>query len=288
MPTNANTEVMPKIQMSPVGRLERILLATDGSEDSQSAGVLALDLCARTGASLHVVRAITSGAWGFFTPGGATPLEDEAAKFLETLKAEAETRGISCTAAMPTTDDPTEGIVKEARRTQADLIIKGRRGTWEPSRLLVGDATAKLIGIAPCPVLVVPEGGHPWTEILLATDGSRFSDAATVMAATMAKYCDTPVVALSVKVPSHSARRQAEADAIADRAVQYLRQEGVQAIALVDEGLVDDVVIDASHEGDALILLGTFGRTGFGRALFGSKTERIVNQAKGAVLIVGA
>lgn len=279
---------MPQIQMSPVGRLEKILLASDDSDESKSAESVAFDLCARTGASLHIVRAITSGAWGFFTPGGATPLGDEAAVHLDALKAAAEEREIVCTTAMLTADDPAIEIVKEARRVQVDMIVKGRRGSWEPSRLLVGDSTAKVIGDAPCPVLVVPEGGHIWTEVLLATDGSRSSDAATVMAATMAKTCDTPVVVLSVKVPSHSERRQGEAETIVKRAIDYLTQEGVKALPVVDEGLVDDVVISASHEGESLILLGTFGRTGFGRALLGSKTERIVNQSKGPVLVVGS
>ena len=287
MTGTTKTDPMPKIQMSPVGRLEKIVLASDGSEFAESAERLALDLCDRAGASLHIVRAVMAGAWGFFTPGGATSLGDEAAAHLEKLSADASARGIPCTTAMPQDGDPADGIVKEAKRFQADLIIKGRRGAWEPTRLIVGDSTAKVIGNGPCPVLVVPRAGHLWSEIVIATDGSRSSDAATVMAATMSKHTGTPVVVLSVKVPSHSERRQGEAQAIVNRAVAYLEQEKVQAIGVVEDGLVDDVVIAASHEGDSLILLGTFGRTAVG-PLLGSKTERIVKKAKGAVLVVGA
>ena len=283
-----NAELAAHIQMSPVGRLEKVLLATDGSDLAEGAKSVAFDMCLHSGSPLHIVYAITSGAWGIFTPGGATPTAERSEEVLERLKAEAEERGIPCSAAMPTADDPADAITKEARRIQADIIVKGRRDSWEATRILTGDSTSRVIASAVCPVLVIPEGGHLWTEIVLATDGSRSSDAATVMAATMARCCGSPIVVLSVKVPSHSVRRQAEAEPIAKRAEQYLINEGLQAVAVVEEGTVDDVVIDASHEGDALIILGNFGRTGFGKIQFGSKTRRIVNQAKGAVLVVNS
>lgn len=286
MTTTEDIELAPHTQMSPVGRLEKVLLAADDSQYSESATALAFDVCEQSEVPLHIVCAITSGAWGIFTPGGATPMAEKTEDFLEAMKAKAAERGIVCTIAMPTTEDPADALIKEARRIQADIIIKGRRDSWDPMRLLTGDTTTRIIANAVCPVLVIPEGRNLWSEILLATDGSRSSDAATVMAATIAKCCKSPVLALSVRVPGHSRRRQDEAEAIAERAAQYLRDEGLEAVAMVEEGSVDDVVIDASRGGDSLIVLGNFGRTGFGKSQFGSKTRRIINNAKGGVLVV--
>ncbi|MEM9221093.1 MAG: universal stress protein [Pseudomonadota bacterium] len=287
-PTEPETEFVPKIQMSPVGRLERIILATDGSEHAESAEEIAFDICEKTGAPLFMVRAIPSPTWHFLVPGGSLSMSEEAEQYLKDRMESAEGRGITVNIAVPDADDPADAIVREAKRAQADLIIKGRRGAREPTRLLVGDSTARVIGQAPCPVLVVPPHGEKWKEILVAIDGSRFSDAATVMAATMARHFARSVTVLSVKVPSHSQRRQNEADPIIARALEYFKQEGIDAVGRVESGLVDDVVIEAASQGNSLVVLGAFGRTGFGRALLGSKTERIVNQATWPVLVVGS
>ncbi len=276
---------MNAIQMSPIGRMERILLATDGTEYSTSAEILAIDLAERAGAELHIVRAIVEGAWGMFTPGGATPLQEEAEAHLAALKAKAEALGIPTFTALPMADDPSKAIIKEAKRVQADMIVIGRHERDPITRMLLG---GNVIGYAPCPVLVAPPGSHFWKDILIATDGSRSSDAATVTAAALAKCCNSHVTVLSVKVPTHSQRRQAEAEKIVERGVAYLRQEGVDTKGLVREGLFDDVIIEEEHEGDTLIILGSHGRTGVGRSLFGSRTERIINRSNGPVLVVQA
>ena len=104
----------------------------------------------------------------------------------------------------------------------------------------------------------------------------------------MAKCCGTPLTVLSVKVPIYTEQRQAEAQPIVDRAVNYLRQEGVAAEGLIKEGLADEVIIDVANDlGNVLIILGSHGRTGLVWALFGSKTERVINYANCAVLVVG-
>ncbi len=277
---------MNKIQMSPVGRFEKLLLATDGTEYSESAETLAIDIAGRAPAHLHITRAIVEGAWGMFTPGGANPVEEEAEKHLDTLLQQAKTHGIACTMSIPWAKDPSEAILKEARREQADMIIIGRHERNPITRMLMGGT---VIGRAPCPVLVAPKGSHFWRDVVVATDGSRASDAAVVTAAALAKCCKVPVTALSVKVPSHSLRRQAEADNIVARALQYFDQEGVEARGLVVEGEFEDVIMEEEHEGDSLIVLGSLGRTGGGgKALFGSRTESLINHAKGPVLVVNA
>jgi nucleotide-binding universal stress UspA family protein len=54
-------------------------------------------------------------------------------------------------------------------------------------------------------------------------------------------------------------------------------------------GEADDVIIKLAEEkGADLIVVGTHGRTGFGKVLLGSVCERVMGKAKCAVLVVKA
>ena len=51
---------------------------------------------------------------------------------------------------------PHEFIIKEAKEKDIDLIIIGTHGKTGLKRLLIGSVAQKVVGYAPCPVLVVP------------------------------------------------------------------------------------------------------------------------------------
>jgi len=90
-----------------------------------------------------------------------------------------------------------------------------------------------------------------------------------------------------VKVPSHSDRRQNEAQPIVDRVLGFLEEQGIQARGVVEEGPADEIIVEVAKEKNSdLIVLGNFGRTGIGRVLFGSKDERVINSTDASVLIV--
>lgn len=281
---------MSQIQMSPVGRFEKLLVPTDGSEYSRGAERIAIAMCKLSGAKLIAMRAMIKGggALGFMTPEADAKVEAEATEHLSHLCEEAKAAGVTCETMLQIADDPYQAIVKAARDIQADMIVMGRRGRRGLARLMLGDATAKVMGYAPCPVMVVPEKAEMWDRMLVATDGSRSSDAATATATAMAKCCEVPVTVLSVKVPTHSERRQEEAKPIVARAVAYMAQEGVPANGLVEDGIADEVIVEVANRlGHTLVVLGSHGRTGIGRVLFGSKTERVINFSDGPVLVVG-
>jgi nucleotide-binding universal stress UspA family protein len=50
---------------------------------------------------------------------------------------------------------PEEGILRAAQYKQASLIIVGSHGRTGLKRLLMGSVAERVIGHAPCPVLVV-------------------------------------------------------------------------------------------------------------------------------------
>jgi nucleotide-binding universal stress UspA family protein len=187
-------------------------------------------------------------------------------------------------------DSPHQEIVAAADELNADLIVMGQQGRRGLARMMVGHATVRVIGAAQCSVLAVPVGADMWhNRILLGTDGSRFSDAAAVSAARIAQCCEAPISVVSALVPSHSERRQQEGREAVERTTAQLRQDGLDAEGVVLPGEADDVIIKlADEKGADLIVVGTHGRTGFGKVLLGSVSERVMGKAKCAVLVVKA
>ncbi len=274
-------------ELSPVGRFDKILLATDGSDYSAGATRVAVAMAAKAGATLFAVTVLPD-------PDGVAPeLNDERRKaaeaIMDAVRKAAAAANVPCKANARYGRDPYEVIVKEIKDSQTDVAVLGRRGRRGLARLVLGDATAKVIGHAPCSVLVVPEKSDMWGPVLVATDGSRSSDAACVAAARIAHCCGASLAVLSVMVPSHSEARQAEAKQIVERVVAALKKDDIPAEGLVERGIAEEAILEiAKRRRIGLIVLGSHGRTGLGRILFGSKAERVIEHAPCPVMIVKA
>lgn len=273
-------------ELSPVGRFQKILLATDGSDYSAGAIRVAIALTAKTGAKLLAITALPDPSDGVAPEMNAEKRKTAEAILADVRKA-AEPAGVAVETGVRYGHDPYEVIVKEAKDTAADVVVMGRRGRRGLARVMLGDATAKVMGYAPCSVLVVPEAAVMWGPVLIATDGSRSSDEACVAAARIAHCCDSPLDVVSVMVPSHNEARQAEARQIVDRVVAALKKDAIAVEGFVERGIAEEVILDlAKRRRTGLIVLGSHGRTGLGRILFGSKAERVINQATCPILVV--
>lgn len=278
-------------QLSPLARFDRIMVATDGSEYSAGAIRVAIAMAAKSGAQLYAVTMVrTNAEYEAYAPELVKKAAAEANAHVEAVVAQAGPQGVKCTPVLRHGDDPYREICDAAEELNADVIVMGRRGRRGLARLMVGDATAKVIGYARCSVLVVPKAADMWhSRVLLGTDGSRCSDAAAVAAGKIAKCCDTPITVVSALVPSHSEKRQQEGREAVERTVMLLRKDGLEADGLAVPGEADQVVLEtARQKGCDLIVVGTHGRTGFGKVLVGSVSERIVGKAEGPVLVVQA
>lgn len=284
-----DTTPLGEQQLSPLGRFERLLVATDGSDFSAGAERIAIAMAAKGGVKLTVMTAvIASPDLDGLGTDGLGKMEAVAAANLERVETAAAQAGVACTKVIRYGDDPYAEIVTEADESNADLIICGRRGKRGLARLMLGDATVKVIGNAHCSVMVVPKAADMWkNRILLATDGSRSGDAAAVAAAKIGHCCNNPVTVLSVRVPGHTATRQAEAGQIVDRIVGHLQAQGIEADGFVGEGATHEVIAQAAQDrGCDLIIMGSHGRTGLGRLLLGSNSERVIGQAACPVMVV--
>ena len=276
-------------QLSPLGRFERFLVASDGSEFSAAAVREALGMATKCGAEVHVMSLVATGAEHEGLGESILKQELETVQsHLDSIRTEAEATGVKCHTHAIHGRAVDQEIVALADEVQADLIIMGRRGRRGLARLMLGHATAQVIGQAHCSVLVVPRAAHvEGRHLVLATDGSRYADAAAVTTARLAQFCDAQVSVVSVTTPSHGPERRAEARQTVDHVVAHLRGEGTEVEGLVQEGVPSEVITGLARERNAdLIVTASHGRGGLERVLLGSVSERILNETPCAVLVV--
>ena len=180
----------------------------------------------------------------------------------------------------------------------------GRRGRTGLKRLAMGSTEARVIGHAPCNVLVVPKAAIvEFKSIVIATDGSPYSTAAASEAIGIAKKNNSKLTVISV-VPAelatptdvdfgvsqmeHLAEKEMQvAEKNAKAVKEAAQKEGVEVQAFVMTGKPADAIIETAKEKNAdLIIVGSHGRTGIERLLMGSVAERVIVMSSCAVLVV--
>ncbi len=163
----------------------------------------------------------------------------------------------------------------------------GARGHWEGR---------SQVAMMPC-MDSVPSA-EPILSVLLATDLSATSFPAETEAVRLASGLRARLIAVSVIDPGTlrlpGGRFHARVDQVRgerEQAAQALvaraQEAGVPTAFLVWEGDPGEAIIDAaSSEGADLIVLGTHGRRGLDRSIFGSVSDHVVRHAPCPVVVV--
>ncbi len=142
-------------------------------------------------------------------------------------------------------------------------------------------------------------------KILLATDGSKFSNKAVDYGLDMAKKLGADVLALYVISLKHfemyalghhdditgyedeNLRMRKEGEDALDYVAAGARERGVSLERRIVRGYpADEIMKAAKGEGAGLIVVGNLGRTGIERMLLGSVSEEVVRKAPCPVLVV--
>jgi nucleotide-binding universal stress UspA family protein/uncharacterized membrane protein YfcA len=276
-------------QLSPVGRFERFLVATDGTKSSVGAVQEGLRLAQKCGARVYVLSVVASGVEHETLGEQLLNKEMDAARaHLDEIKARAIAAGLECETQVMQGTKRYEQIIAEADRWHADVIVMGGRSERGVARFLAGNPTRDVVQGAHCSVLVVPAYAEiTGRRFVLASDGSRFGDAAAVAARNLAMLCGAPVTVISIDVPTHSEERRKEAPVVVDRLVKLFGEKGIDAVGEVPVGAVPEMVVDtAERKNSDLVILGSHGRTGFERLLLGSNAEQVLDRIQCAVLVV--
>ena len=135
---------------------ERILLATDGSEYSRKATAKALDLVQSSGGTLKVVSVLEISPHIYAVAPEFTEEKIKLPKqYVKEVKDLAASRGILAEDFVREAEFADQVIIELAQKNNIDLIVMGSHGRTGLKRLLMGSVTERVIGHAPCPVLVV-------------------------------------------------------------------------------------------------------------------------------------
>ncbi len=136
---------------------ENLLLATDGSEYAEAAIHEAVNIAKVCSSRIFVLSVVEFNAeYAALAPKLIEKAENETREHLESVKSKISKEGIECEIIMHQGEEAYKFIVDEAKQRKMDMIVMGSHGRTGLKRLLMGSVTARVIGHAPCKVLVVP------------------------------------------------------------------------------------------------------------------------------------
>lgn len=143
---------------------KHILIPTDGSDLSQKAIRVGIELAKFHGAKVTGVHAIPDyhlmiAYEGAFDPVTEERIEKEARaraeSYLDFIKKCASEAGVPCDCVCETNDHPYEAILKTAEARGCDLILLHSHGRKGLAAVLLGSETRKVLTYAKIPVMVV-------------------------------------------------------------------------------------------------------------------------------------
>lgn len=136
-------------------------------------------------------------------------------------------------------------------------------------------------------------------RILVALDGSRYSEAALDQAISLAKTCHSRIFAITVVdlypaqfelAPDLHARMSQQANQTLGMARERIEKENIPCETIVHTGGQphEFIVEEAKNKNIDLIVMGTHGRTGLRKFIMGSVAERVIGHAPCSVMVVPA
>ncbi|MBF0162779.1 MAG: universal stress protein, partial [Magnetococcales bacterium] len=229
------------------GPFRVILLATDGSEFSAGVERVGIAMAAQHRAHLFALRLLLADAG----TDAAIVEEQEAALGLEQVGSQCAEMGVQCTPLLKPSDDPSQGILQAAREVGAQLIVLGRRGRRGLAKMMVGEATSKVLDKAGCSVLVVPRLCSYWDNgVLLAVDALQPEEGDPVAQAAfrLAQAAQLPLTILTVVEEDEEEEQRRASNQAVNRLVAMANLQGVEATGLVQAGEMDPVTLEVARQ----------------------------------------
>ena len=280
---------------------KRILVATGGSPWSDAAVAYAIRLAAGMGAEVVIVTVLTLPVSSGMPETGLEvdilidSVEQEGKERLRRASASATRAGVAAIPRLTWGNIPAT-ILQTADAEACDLIILGSRGLTGWKRLMLGSISNAVAAKASQPVLVVKQ--HPsvascaplWRRVLVATDGSAWSDAAVEHAVRLAHAEQLEVCFLHVAwtrglrgdTPAALAGQESLVRAAARAAAAGLVYDATLGIGDIVRTILDTA---ATKQCDAIVM-GSRGLTGWKRLMLGSIAGAVAATAVLPVLIV--
>lgn len=133
---------------------QRVLVATDGSKQCRAAVERAIDFSRSYGGEMSVVSIVDVPAEFYAeAPQVAEDMVRKARGYVEDVKKQAEASGVKAETFVKE-GEAFQAIIESAKSRNVNIIVMGSHGRTGLKRLLMGSVAEKVIGYAPCPVLV--------------------------------------------------------------------------------------------------------------------------------------
>lgn len=278
---------------------KKMLVALDGSMNSQIAAEYGFWLASNLGASLagqHVVdpRLVDLFIEPEFAEelGFGVSVETSEKVFcalrrigkviLDLFATQAAGKGLKTTTFLD------EGYVAEEiikYGDNFDLLIIGHRGKGKravPSRLMLGSMAERVAVNADVPVLIAVQPVAKIKQILVAYDGSEPARGALLMAENLAKNTGAKLKAVTIVA---SDQNKAEAEFLVEEGEKFLREYSGEDVFSIEEGSITGTLLSYASNTDSLLVLGAYGFKNPDSNVLGSNTSKIIRETKSSVLI---
>jgi nucleotide-binding universal stress UspA family protein len=143
---------------------KNILIPTDGSEQSQRAVRMGIELAKLHGARVTGIHVIPDyhlliAYEGAFDPVTEERIEEEAKAradtYLGQIREAASAAGVQCSTVCETSDHPYDAILRGCEASSCDLILMTSHGRKGLAAVLLGSETRKVLTHSKVPVLIV-------------------------------------------------------------------------------------------------------------------------------------
>jgi nucleotide-binding universal stress UspA family protein len=152
-------------------KINKVLVATDFSEASESALLYGREFARTFGAALHVLHIVENST----TWAGPEAVSVDFVRLQAELEASAQNallriidaedrEQLNAVAAIRTGSSTALEIAAYAKEEGIDLILMGTHGRGMMGHLLMGSVAEKVVRIAPCPVLTVRHPEHEFIQ----------------------------------------------------------------------------------------------------------------------------
>lgn len=295
----------------------RILLAVDGSRQSDRARDLVAAIPWREGGRVRIVSVVPTTAeligvpWAIAVVPDGDAMEEEVLRIHQGALDTAEREIRSARSDLVIEPVLLRGraaslIAEEAREMHADLVVVGHRGQGRWESMLLGSVSAEVVDHAPCPVLVARD--ERLGPVVLADDRSAYARAAESVLIDWPLFAGLPITVVMVaakafpyaasvgpQVDTEAMQGYARGTAAQRRSTEEecqaaatrLRQAGLDAKAEVRDGDPAHQIVACAREQEAgLIVIGTRGQTGLRRLILGSVARNVLLHAPCSVLVV--
>ena len=280
---------------------ERILLATDGSEDAERASMAASDLASKSDTKLHVVH-VWHDVRGFAHDFVKRELRRRGQEVLDGQVEKIRAAGGEVAKAHLRGGRTSNQVIALGKEIGAGLLVVGSRGLGTVQRILMGSQSEEIVHHAQVPVLVLGGTDSFWPpeRIVIGEDYSDDAGRAGELAAAIGKLYDaTGLIVYShpdlPEIPPGETRsavrnladmRERDEKMLDDRAKGLERFLGSKLEVRLSGDYPAKVLLDASQEvRPTLVAVGSRGRAGIARTRLGSVSTKVVTAAHAPVLV---